>query len=221
MTRLFPLLLSVLFSASPSAPQQPSAPPQPSAAQQSPAAQQPSATQQPSARQMEAVLAKTRPGPEHEALRALAGRWNQEVTFDMGGPRKMIAKGTATNRLILGGRFLVSERTADNPAGAAAGIPTIEAVNIYGFDRRTSEYTILELDSMGTYWVSAAGPARPDGAIVMSGETLDDHSGQREVRRYDMVLKIVDADTYTTQIVFKFPDRPNLTIAEAVFRRIR
>ena len=178
------------------------------------------AAQQPSPQQQQAMLAKMRPGPEHKRLEQLVGRWSQEVTYTA-GTQKMVVKGTATNRLILGGRFLISERTAAHPAPAATGEATLENVNIYGFDRRTNEYTIIELDSMGTYWVSAAGPARQDGTLVMSGETLDDHGGKPETRRYDMELKIVDANTYTTAIVFKFAGKPNVKIAEAVYRRLQ
>ena len=196
MTRTGIVLSLLLLAASPAAAQQP-----------------------PSAEQMQAMLAKMGPGPEHDLLRRLEGRWTQEVTLAGGGPQKVVVTGTATNRLILGGRFLLSERTADNPAGAAIGMPTIDAMNIYGFDRRTGEYTIIELDTMGTYWVSAAGAKQPGGAVVMSGETLDDHGGAREMRRFDMVLEMVDENTYTTRIVFKFPGKPDLTIAEAVFRR--
>ena len=82
----------------------------------------------------------------------------------------MKGRGTTTNRMILGGRFLVSEHTSTIAAGAMGDIK-MDAMSIYGFDRRTNEYTIVELDSMGTYWVTAAGAPREDKSIVMSGET--------------------------------------------------
>ena len=180
-----------------------------------------SAGQQPSQQQKDAMLAKMRPGPEHKRFAGLVGRWTQEIKYTAGPTNTTIVKGTATNRLILGGRFLLSERTAVHPDAASTGESALEAVNVYGFDRRTNEYTILELDSMGTYWVSATGAARPDGTIVMTGETLDDHAGSRELRKYDMTLKIVDANTYTTTIVFKLPGRPDMTIAEGTYRRLQ
>ena len=179
------------------------------------------AQQAPTPQQIEAMVAKMRPGPEHQALTQLVGTWNQEITYDMGGAKKLTVKGTATNRLILGGRFLTSERTADNPAGAVYGEPKAEALSIYGFDRRNSQYTILELDSLGTYWVSAAGSKAEAGSIVMSGETEDDHGGRKEIRKYDMVLRFVDADTYVTQIIFKFPGKAPLTLVETLSRRVK
>lgn len=176
------------------------------------------AQQQPSEPQRK-VMESMQPGAEHRELAQLEGRWNQEVTFNT-GKTPLKAHGTATNRMILGGRFLVSERSAKTPTGAAMPID-LESVSIYGFDRRTKEYTIIELDSLGTYWVTAAGLPREDKAIVMSGETLDDHSGHREMRKYDMVLRVVDRDTYITQIVFKFADRPAVALVETVHRRIK
>jgi hypothetical protein len=211
MTRPLPLLFSILVSATLTAGQL-------NERHQPPPQQQPT---QPTPEQRDAMLAKMRPGPEHQTLARLEGRWAQEIAYGMGGPQKTVVKGTATNRLILGGRFLISERTAEHPAPSISGERTLDAVNIYGFDRRTNQFTIIELDSMGTYSVSAAGRAAPDGSIVMSGETLDDHGGARETRHYDMVLKIVDADTYTTAIVFKVPGRPDMTIAEGTYRRLK
>jgi hypothetical protein len=180
-----------------------------------------SAQQRPTPDEMRAMIEKLGPGPEHRTLAALEGRWSVDISYNMGGgPTR--TKGTAVNRMILGGRFLHSEATSPMPAGyPEMGDARVESLTIYGFDRRTSEYTILGLDTMGTYWVSAAGVMRPEKTIVMSGQSLDDATGTREMRQYDMVLRIVDADTYVTQIIFKFPNRPDLKIVEITHRRMK
>jgi len=175
----------------------------------------------PSPSETQAVLDQARPGPEHASLEALEGRWTREVTLSMGGGQQMKARGTATNRMILGGRFLQSDQSTSFPASTVVPATTTESMTIYGFDKRTREFTVLELDTMGTYWVTASGPRTAAPAIVMSGETLEDHGGRREIQRYDMVLRIVDADTYVTQIIFKFDRAPALTLLEAVHRRIK
>lgn len=181
-----------------------------------PAAVQP----QHSAEQKKAMAEKMQPGPQHRELAALVGEWSQEVTYNMGTKEPLKGRGTATNRMILGDRFLVSERTSTTNAGSMGDIE-LDAMSIYGFDRRTNEYTIIELDTTGTYWVSAAGAPRDDKRIVMSGESLDDHGGQREMRKYDMVLRVIDADTYVTQIIFKFPNRPPAALVEITNRRVK
>ena len=177
----------------------------------------------PTPEQIKAMLAEMGPGPEHRVLASLEGKWTLDVTYNMGGPqaKPMKARGTATNRMMLGGRFLMSEGVSDNPAGTEFGGAKVEMVGIYGFDRRTKEYTTVGLDTMGTYWVTAAGVMKPDKTIVMAGETLDDHAGSKEIRKYDMVLKVIDADTYLTQVIFKFTNMPELKIVEIVHRRVK
>jgi hypothetical protein len=181
------------------------------------------AQQQPTPEQMKAMLAEMQAGAEHKVLAALEGRWSLDIAYNMGGPQagSMKAKGTATNRMILGGRFLSCEGASDNPAGPGFGDSRLEYLTLYGFDRRTKEYTTVGFDTMGTYWVSAAGPMTADKTIVMSGETLDDHAGSKQMRKYDMVLKVMDANTYVTQIIFKFPGMPDLKIVEITHRRIK
>jgi hypothetical protein len=179
------------------------------------------AQQRPTPDQMKAMAEKTRPGPAHRELAALEGEWTQEITYSMGTPTPLKARGTTRNRMILGGRFLVSERTSQAAPGTTMPGLDIDAMSIYGFDRRTNQYTIIELDTTGTYWVSAAGGPAADKIIVMSGESLDDHGGVREMRKFDMVLQVMDTDTYVTRIVFKFDGRPPTTLVEAVHRRVK
>jgi hypothetical protein len=178
-----------------------------------------SGQQAPTEAQMRAMLEKTQPTAQHQELAALVGRWTQEVTYRMGG-QAMTTKGTTVNRMILGGRFLVSESTSAAWPGAPAG-SAMETTRIYGFDRRTSQYTIIELDSMGTYWVSASGTKRDASTILMSGESLDDHGGAPEMRKFDMVLRVIDTDTYVTEVIFKFPGRPDLKLVEVIYRRLK
>ena len=175
---------------------------------------------QPSPEAMKQMLEAMKPTAEHQELAALAGRWTQEVTYSMGGP-PMKTKGTVLNKMILGGRFLVSEGTSPNPAGPGLGDPTAEFTTIYGFDRRTKEFTIIGLDTMGTYYVTAAGTKTDPRTIVMRGETADDHAGVKETRKYDMVLKFVDADTYVSEIIFHFPGRPPQTVVSVTHRRVK
>ena len=175
---------------------------------------------QPSPEAIQKMLEPMKPVAEHQELAALAGRWTQEVTYSMGGP-PMKASGTVANRMILGGRFLLSEGSSANPAGPGFGDPTLETTSLYGFDRRTKEFTIVHLDTMGTYYVTAAGNKTEPRTVVMKGETPDDHGGSKEMRKYDMVLRFVDADTYVTEIIFYFPGRAPQTVVSVTHRRLK
>ena len=166
----------------------------------------------PTPEEMQAMMAMMGPGPEHKDFEPLAGTWDMDIVFNMGGPPMKVA-GRAVNTLILGGRFLQSSTKGH---AAAMGMD-IESLSIYGFDRRTSEYTVVGYDTMGTYYVTAAGKRAPGAKeVVMQGE-IDEHGG---VKEYDMVLRWVDANTYVSEIIFKFPTGP-MKIAEMTFRRAR
>jgi len=139
------------------------------------------------------------PGPEHERLARFAGRWTTESrVWPEPGAQPMVASGTAANRMILGGRFLLSESAT--PAGPMRG----EAMMILGFDRRNGWYTSAAYDTYGTYGVMARGgydAAR--GAIVMSGEDTVASAGHTQT--WDFALREVEADTFVFEIIFTDP----------------
>ena len=169
----------------------------------------------PSPDEMQAMMAMMGPGPEHKDFEPLAGTWDMDITFNMGGP-PMKVSGRAVNTLILGGRFLKSETKGHAPV---MGVD-VESLSIYGFDRRTNEYTVVGYDTMGTYYVTAAGKKQPGAKeVVMQGWIEEDApvSGRMD---YDMVLRWVDADTYVSEIIFKFPAGPT-KVAEMTFRRAK
>lgn len=136
------------------------------------------------------------PGPEHERLKAMEGKWRQFVTMAMAPDApEMQAESTGENRLILGGRFL--QGTA---LGEFMGQP-FESLNIMGFDRRHDHYTVVGFDTMGTYYVAAEGKwDDKTQSIRMRGETHDPKIKATE--RYTMVYKPVSADEYIWEIWF-------------------
>lgn len=173
---------------------------------------------QPTPEQLAAMTEQMRPTTEHRELAQLVGRWNQEVTWTMGGP-PVKATGIVTNRMVLGGRFLMSAGSAKNTLGF--GDPTVELLTIYGFDRRTGDYTIVGYDTFGTYYVTAAGKKTPAGMVLMHGETLEHDAGAATMRKYDMTLRVIDANTYVTEVIFKVPGVPDQTVASVTHRRIQ
>lgn len=169
----------------------------------------------PTPEEMQAMMAMMGPGPEHKDFEPLAGTWDMDITFNMGGPPMKVA-GRAVNTLILGGRFLQS---ATKGHAAAMGMD-IESLSIYGFDRRTNEYTVVGYDTMGTYYVTAAGKKQPGAKEVVMQGSVEENAPVRGRMDYDMVLRWVDADTYVSEIIFKFPAGP-MKIAEMTFRRAK
>ena len=111
----------------------------------------------------------------------------------------MTFKGRCQNRMILGGRFLLSE------AKGSEGPMAFESLIIHGFDRRHKKYTTVNFDSMGTYYVTAAGPYDDSKkAIVMYGEDIDPALGHTQ--KYDIVTRVISPTQYVTEVIFKDPE---------------
>lgn len=157
--------------------------------------------QTPSPEEIQRLMARSmelgKPGPEHERLARLAGTWSLEAKiWPSPGAEPQVVHGSGTAAPILGGRFLVRRVTLGE--GMFAG----ESMTIIGFDRRSEEYTLIELDTVGTYWITAAGPADASGSrAVLSG--TDDDPVFEHTQEYDFVLRFVDDDTWVTEIIFK------------------
>jgi hypothetical protein len=167
---------------------------------------------------LQAVMMESmNPGPEHERLSRLAGRWELETRiWPEPGAQPMTVPGSASNRMILGGRFLVSETTTSS--GPMQG----ESLTIFGFDRRNGWYTSAGYDTFGTYHVAAQGGWDADrGAIVMHGE--DRVVGGNHTQTWDFVLRPVDDDTYVFEIIFTDPwhtrGGPPFKMVETTYRR--
>ena len=108
----------------------------------------------------------------------------------------MTLTGTCENKMILGGRFLVSESKGN------MGGMSIETFNIMGFDRRHKKYTTIALDTFGTYYVTAAGPYdEAKQAVVLYGEDVDPVIGGTQ--KYDIIFRVLGPDKYMIEIVFK------------------
>ena len=144
------------------------------------------------------VMALTQPGPEHEQLMAQAGSWEQVVTMNMppipGMPATPPMRQTieVEQTAVLGGRFLMSESS-----GSMMGMP-VEQLGFVGFDRRTSEYITVGLDTLGTYFVTGRGPMGEDGIVRMHGEDPDP-SGKQV---YTFEVENISADEYRMRVLF-------------------
>ncbi|MGZ6125966.1 MAG: DUF1579 domain-containing protein [Myxococcales bacterium] len=94
---------------------------------------------------MEKYMKAATPGPEHQRLAKLAGKWKLQVTSWMapGGP-PMKSEGTAEFTSLLGGRYLQQE-----VKGNMAEQP-FEGRGIEGYDNVTKENFGTWMDSMST-----------------------------------------------------------------------
>ena len=147
----------------------------------------------------EEVARAARPGPRHRDLAALEGEWEWETRIwaspDSGEPG--VSRGMAESRMVVDGRFLVVEgRRLEGTSGPRLSLTVV------GFDRRYREFTLMTMDTWGTYWVTARGPWDQErGAAVLSGTDRDPILGHTQ--RFDFVLRFPDPDRWTLEIWFR------------------
>jgi hypothetical protein len=155
-----------------------------------------------------------RPVAEHKKLDALAGDWKVTTKFWFGAGDPQVYTGTARNRMILGGRFLQSDVKQRH------GDTSMESLTLYGFDRRTSEYTLVGYDTLGTYYVTAAG--KPDagrGGVVMNGTYLQPPALTEQ--KYTFLWTEKGKSEHAFTLYFLGPDGKDMLVAETTFERAR
>ncbi|NOT10082.1 MAG: DUF1579 family protein [Gemmatimonadales bacterium] len=138
-----------------------------------------------------ALLELTKPGPTHQRLAALAGKW---VVEGPSGQASQMVKGTAEARTILDGRFL------DLEFSVGAGAEMTSARYTFGFDRRHEHYIVTFLDTYGTYFATGKGREEA-GEIRMAGEDDDPMMKKMGLRKKFVIgLKVIDAKSFDLNV---------------------
>lgn len=152
---------------------------------------------------MAAYMELAQPGKEHQLLASLEGNWDMQIkAWTSPGMEPMLMTGKAENKLILGGRFLLTT------SEGGEGDMYTETLTLTGFDRRHKKYTVVGYDTWGTYYATAAGTSDESGrTITMYGEDEDPIIGKTQ--KYDMVLHFIDKDNYRWEVIFKDFRTPN------------
>lgn len=122
------------------------------------------------------------PGPEHERLNALAGRWKARVvSYVAPGTPPMESTGEVEFVRVLGGRFIEQRYR-----GEMGGAP-FNGLGHIGYDRLRKEYQQTWLDSMSTgllFLTGQGGPASRE--IEFTGKMTDALTGVEAVTRQVM-----------------------------------
>jgi hypothetical protein len=138
----------------------------------------------------------TKPGEEHEKLARYVGAWNIEIR--MGSGAALAYQGAATNRMTVGGRFLQMEFQAQGKSNTTEGIFTLS------FDTRHQRFSIIAMDSFGTYFVTSSGKRdEASGKIRMLG--TDDDPLMKSMGYTKEFIHIVDfrsLDEYVVEVWF-------------------
>lgn len=164
---------------------------------------------------VEMYVEMAKPVPEHLKLRELSGRWTMttKLWFNPSEPPR-VASGTASGRLILGGRFLQLDATVK---GGGIGA---DSVTLLGFDRRTNDYTMIGLDTLGTYYITAAGKYDAGAkGILLDGSYAMPPTGQDQMYRF--TWRTDSPDEHVLLLHFDVRGGTPMLVAETRLKRAR
>lgn len=133
---------------------------------------------------------------EHKLLEKLVGTFKTEARMYMSpGEPPLKSHGTGKAEWILGKRFVKVESSVGQ--GAAGKELESESLTIYGFDTRTNKYSVIAIDTMGTYWVTAQGDYDAASKELKLNGTVTE---QGQAMKFRWVVKLED-DKHTTTVM--------------------
>lgn len=159
---------------------------------------------------MEEAMKMAAPGPQHQLLNNMAGKYTQKVKINMPTDKSVMeSDGTATIESILGGRFVQI-----NSQSTMMGI-TIKTMTILGFDKRKDKYTLFSIDEMGTYSVTGEGDYNEKTKkLTLSGTEYDPKYNYKQ--DYKFIFDFSNDKARKMNIVFINPDGSENNIVEII-----
>ncbi len=162
---------------------------------------------------MKAWQAYMTPGDAHKMIAKSDGQWKAEVTVWMapGAPPEK-STATATNKMILGGRYQQSTHK-----GMFNGMP-FEGISTFGYDNAKKVYVSSWIDNMGTGMMNMEGTWDDATKTVnMKGKSVDPGTGKDiDVRE---AFKIINDNTQLLEMYMTGADGAEFKTMEIKFTR--
>ena len=175
---------------------------------------------QPTPEQFEAMMkdytAKYGTPAEHQGhLKAMAGRWTTVTKmWPAPGAPPQESKGSATMKMILGGRYLESNFKGDFFGAPFAGIGHA------GYDRYKKQYVETWMDSMSTMVMVSEGQCSDGGkSRTMTGTYDDAMTGLSTTMRSVYTMK--DDDHILLEMYTKAGSTPEFKMMEIQYTRVK
>jgi hypothetical protein len=163
----------------------------------------------------ERISEPTSPGPGHDRLAPMVGRWDQTVRlYGESSAAPVTSRTTAEYRWILGGRFL--EGTS---AGEMLGAP-FAGRELTGYDDARGEYVSVWIDSLTTSFLIARGRYDAGAAgLIMEGTRGDPGAAGRE-QPFRTITKMLDENHMVRRMYTLGADGTETKVLEVESRRI-
>ncbi len=142
---------------------------------------------------MQAMMALGQPGPQHQILARMVGKWKAVNKMWMGPGEPQESEGTMECTSMLGGRYFHGHYESQ-----FMGQP-FEGNSLDGYDNAQHRYFSLWIDNMSTACVRMDGTASPDGkTITYKGKMYDTSLGKEVPVR--SVVRWVDDNTIKSEM---------------------
>lgn len=161
--------------------------------------------------QMEAYQKAGTPGAAHEQLAKMAGTYDMVVKSWHGPGEPTVDKGTATRKMVLGGRVMV-----EDVESMMMGQP-FTGHGMHGFDNVTQKHWSTWNDSMSTGVMVSEGTCDAAGACTFSGSWNDPVTKGKTNAR--MTTKWTDANTEIFEMFGPGPDGKEMKMMEITYTR--
>lgn len=162
---------------------------------------------------MEKYMKAATPGPEHQRLSKLAGKWKLQVTSWMApGAPPMKSDATAEYTSVLGGRYLQQE-----VHGSMEGQP-FEGRGMEGYDNVTKESFGTWIDNMGTGVMVMRGKCPPPAKKCTYKGTVSDAVAGKAVPITETVT-FTDDDHFTFEMSGPGPGGKVFKMLEIAYTR--
>jgi Protein of unknown function (DUF1579) len=162
---------------------------------------------------MEKYVKAATPGPEHQRLGKLAGKWKLQVTSWMApGAPPQKSDATAEFKTIFGGRYLQQEvkgNMMDQP---------FEGMGIEGFDNVTQERFGTWVDSMSTDVLVSRGKCATDAKKCTLKGKVSDAAAGKEVTMTETIT-VTDDDHFSFELHGPGPGGKTFKMLEIAYTR--
>jgi len=166
-----------------------------------------------SATMMKEWMEYATPGEAHKMLAKSNGTWNAAITFweKPGGPAQT-ATGTSVNKMVMGGRYQVS-----NVTSKMMGMP-FEGMGTVAYDNAKKKMISTWIDNMGTGVMTVEGPwDESTHSATLTGKEYD--LAARKDVDYKEVFTVVDDNTQTLEMYKPAPDGKEFKCMEIKYTR--
>ena len=142
---------------------------------------------------MAALMKAAAPGPEHQKLKMMEGKFTADVTAMMPDGKEEKSTGTMENEMILGGRYL-----KNNYSGTMMGMP-FKGGGLIGYDNMKKKYTMLWVDEMSTQMMMSEGTLDESAKTITTTCTVDCPVDNSK-KNFKQVITLTDEDHHSFEM---------------------